>query len=167
MALREDDSRDPKREMSFFEQIDMWADIGAKVAVVVVPMFVSLHYMISTEVALVMQQIGTSEARLEGRMNGVEDSVDGLERRFDRLDDKLDRLIEDMAEFRVEVLTWMARNDSSRQTNSDRIDGEREGRTDDSSPPLDESAPIVPFTSLVAAEAGPGYGQASPPVILG
>ena len=163
MALREDDSRDPKRETSFFDQISRWAGLGVKVAVVAVPVFASLHYMIQAEIAPVKQQIANVEGRLEGlegRLEGLEGRMDGrmdrLEGRVDKLDDKLDRFIETMADFRVEVLTWMARNESPRQTSSGQSDGGHEGHADASSPPLEGSAQAIPVARFVAAEDGHG-----------
>ena len=138
MALREDDSRDPKREMSFFDQIGKWAGLGAKVAVVVVPVFAGQHYMMNAEIAPLRQQVENVEARL-GRLEG-----------------RFERFSEAMADFRVEVLTWMARNESPRQTSSGQSDGGHEGRSDASSPPIDGSAQAIPVVRFVAAEDGHG-----------
>ena len=156
MALREDDSRDPKKEKSFFEMIGRWLGFGTKVVVVVGPMFVGLHFLIEAEVEPVRQQIKKVEATLEGRLDGLEGRMDRLEGRVDKLDDKLDRFIETMADFRVEVLTWMARNESPRQTSSGQSDGAREGRSDASSPPFEGSAQAIPVARPVAAEDGHG-----------
>ena len=145
MAFSEDDSRDPKRRMSLGEQIRMWAGTGAKVAVVVVPVFAGLNYMINAEIEPVRKQISNVEARVDK----LEDKVDRLDV---KLDGKFEKLGEDLAAFRLEVLTWMARNEASRQTGSSQSDGGEEGSADTSSPHPDGSAPTVPISSLPEAE---------------
>ena len=103
-----------------------------------VPMFAGQHYMMNAEIAPLRQQV-----------ENVEAGLGGLEGRFERFS-------EAMADFGVEALTWMARNESSRQTSSDLSDGGHEGRSDSSSPQLDGSVPTVPIAGLVRAEHGPG-----------
>ena len=154
MALREDDSQDPKRRATLGEQIRMWAGTLAKIAVVVVPVFAGLHYMINAEIAPVKQQIVNVEVRLNKLDKTVEKEIGRVEARVDQLDGKLDRFIEAMADFRVEVLTWMARIESSRQTSSSQRDGGREGHSDASSLPVDSSAPTVPVAVPVGARDG-------------
>ena len=166
MAFNEDDSRDPKRGMSLGEKIRMWAGTTAKVAVLVVPVFAGLNYMINAEIEPVRKQISNVEVRLdklektvekeigrvEGRVDRLEDKVDQLEDKVDQLDNKMDdkfeKLGEDLAAFRLEVLTWMARNEASRQTSSSQSDGGEEGSADTSSLQPDGSAPTVPISSL-------------------
>ena len=162
MALREDDSRDPKRGMSLGEQIRMWAGTAAKVAVVVVPVFAGLNYMINAEIEPVRKQISNVDVRLDkldktvekeiGRVeNTVEKEIGRVEGRVDQLDGKIEKFSNDMAAFRLEVLTWMARNEAYRQTDSDRSDGGKEGSADTSSLQPDGSAPTVPISSLPEA----------------
>ena len=156
MAHREDDSREPKRGKSLGEQIRMWAGTLAKIAVVVVPVFAGLHYMINAEIAPVRQQIENVEVRMNKLEKTVEKEIGRVEARVDQLDGKLDRFIEAMADFRVEVLTWMARNESSRQTSSGQSDGGHEGHPDSSSLPVDGGAPTVPVAGHVGARGGHG-----------
>ena len=196
MALSEDDSREPKRGKSLGEQIRIWAGTLAKIAVVVVPVFAGLHYMINAEIAPVRKQIEAEiapiklqieaeiapvklqieaeiapvklqienvevrlnkfEKTVEKEIGRVEVKLDKLEGRVDQLDDKLDRFIEAMANFRVEVLTWMARNESSRQSSSSQSDGGHEGHSDASSLPVDGGAPTVPVAGHVGAGGGHG-----------
>ena len=173
MALREDDSRDSKRGMSLGEQIRMWAGTAAKVAVVVVPVFAGLNYMINAEIEPVRKQISNVDVRLDkldktvekeigrventvekeiGRVeNTVEKEIGRVEGRVDQLDGKIEKFSNDMAAFRLEVLTWMARNEAYRQTDSDRSDGGKEGSADTSSLQPDGSAPTVPISSLPEA----------------
>ena len=108
-------------------------------------MFVGLHYMINAEIAPVRQQIENVEVRMNK-----------LECRVDQLDSKLDRFIEAMADFRIEVLTWMARNESSRQTSSSQSDGGHKGHPDSSSLPVDEGAPTVPVAGRSGTRGGHG-----------
>ena len=145
MARREDDSREPKRGNSLGEQIRMWAGTLAKVAVVVVSVFVGLHYMINAEIAPVKLQI-----------ENVEKGFGRVEAKLDKLDDKLDRFIEAMADFRIEVLTWMARNESSRQTSSGRCDGGHEDHSDSSSLPVDGGGSTVPVAGHSGTRGGHG-----------
>ena len=174
MARRKDDSREPKRGKSLGEQIRMWAGTLAKVAVVVVSVFVGLHYMINAEIgpvkkqieaeiAPIKQQIENIEVRLdklektlEKEIGRVEVRLDKLEGRVDQLDDKLDRFIEAMANFRVEVLTWMARNESSRQTSSSQSNGGHEGQSDSSSLPVDGGGSTVPVAGRSGTRGGHG-----------
>ena len=162
MALREDDSRDSKRGMSLGEQIRMWAGTAAKVAVVVVPVFAGLNYMINAEIEPVRKQISNVDVRLdklektvEKEIGRVEGRVDKLEGKVDQLDNKMDdkfeKLGENLAAFRLEVLTWMARNEASQQTSSSQSDGGEEGSADTSSLQPDDSAPTVPISSLPQA----------------
>ena len=156
MALREDDSRDPKRRATLGEQIRMWAGTLAKIAVVVVPVFAGLHYMINAEIAPVRKQIEAEIAPIKLQIENVEVRLDKLEGRVDQLDDKLDRFIEAMANFRIEVLTWMARNESSRQTSSSQSDGGHEGHSDASSLPVNGGAPTVPVAGRSGTRDGHG-----------
>ena len=156
MALREDDSREPKRGKSLGEQIRMWAGTLAKIAVVVVPMFAGLHYMINAEIAPVRQQIENVEVRMNKLEKTVEKEIGRVEARVDQLDGKLDRFIEAMADFRIEVLTWMARNESSRQTSSSQSDGGHEGHSYASSLPVDGGAPTVPVAGRSGTSGGHG-----------
>ena len=163
MAFNEDDSRDTKRRVSLGELIRMWAGTAAKVAVVVVPVFAGLNYMINAEIEPVRKQISNVDVRLdklektveketgrvEGRVDRLEDKVDQLD---NKMDDKFEKLGEDLAAFRLEVLTWMARNEASRQTGSSQSDGGEEGSADTSSLQPDGSAPTVPISSLPEAK---------------
>ena len=141
MAFNEDDSRDTKRRVSLGELIRMWAGTAARVGVVVVSVFAGLNYMIKAEIEPVRKQI----SNLEARVDNLEDKVDRLD---NKVDGKFEKLGEDLAAFRLEVLTWMARNEASRQTGSSQSDGGEEGSADTSSLQPDGSAPTVPISSL-------------------
>ena len=159
MAFSEDDSRDPKRRMSLGEKIRIWAGTAAKVAIVVVPVFAGLNYMINAEIEPIRKQISNVEVRLdklektvekeigrvEGRVDKLEDKVDQLD---NKLDDRFEKLGEDLAAFRLEMLAWMARYEASRQTNSSQSDGGEECSADTSSLQPDGSAPTGPISSL-------------------
>ena len=148
MAFSEDDSRDPKRRMSLGEKIRMWAGTAAKVAVVVVPVFAGLNYMIKAEIEPVRKQISNLEARVGKLEDKVDRLGDKMDSKFDQLDDKFEKLGEDLAAFRLEMLAWMARYEASRLTNSSQSYGGEEGSADTSSLQPDGSAPTVPISSL-------------------
>ena len=156
MAHREDDSQEPKRGKSLGEQIRMWAGTLAKVAVVVVSVFVGLHYMINAEIGPVKKQIEAEIAPVRQQIVNIEKGFGRVEAKLDKLDDKLDRFIEAMANFRIEVLTWMARNESSRQTSSSQSDGGHGGHTDASSLPVDGGGSTVPVAGRSGTRGGHG-----------
>ena len=152
MAFNEDDSRDPKRRMSFGEQIRTWAGTAARVGVVVVSVFAGLNYMIKAEIEPVRKQISNLEARVDNLEDKVDRLGDKMDRKFDQLDDKFEKLGEDLAAFRLEMLAWMARYEASRQTDSGQSDGGEDGSADTSSLQPDGSAPTVPISSLPEAK---------------